>query len=153
MSGYLSVLSRAFPVFPFSHRQASIPFPPLCTCFTDQSILNLFRRLKAKRYNLSMSPDLSVLSRRFLVFVFILVLVFVFVFVFVYIFVSSQTGFQEFPYGTCGHKKLSMFPNDNYTTSHCQRECDTLSLLSRCSCTEPYMNSNFTQGNARYKRL
>ena len=57
-----------------------------------------------------------------------------------------QTGFMEDPYGTCGHKPLDLFPNTNYTFSHCQRQCDAKALLSECDCTEPYMSVGSQSG-------
>ena len=56
----------------------------------------------------------------------------------------SQTSFLEDPYGSCGHKDFQLYPDITYTTSHCQRECATFSLMDRCNCTEPYMDGNST---------
>ena len=53
-----------------------------------------------------------------------------------------QTKFLEYPYGTCGLKALELFPTTSYTTSHCQRECETVSLIDMCNCTAPYMQGN-----------
>ena len=60
---------------------------------------------------------------------------------------TFQTSFQKPPYGSCGSKELELFPDHEYTTSHCLRQCDVISLTSACGCTEPYMGGRSSQRN------
>lgn len=51
-----------------------------------------------------------------------------------------QSTFLEPPYGTCGNKPMPLYPDTNYTTSHCLTICDMNSLIDRCGCILPYMS-------------